>query len=262
MKTYDPADNARKSYDLAIETMREKLNGFRQERIGDCWLIQGDCREVLPLLPKVDAVVTDPPYGIGHSSNHGASWQRTQIANDADTSARDWVASWSGELPAVFFGTWKTPPIATARTCVVWDKGPASGMGDLSLPWKPSFELAYICGNGWVGARGEGVLRGPVIVTWESAGRVHPHQKPPWLAEHFMDRLPQAKTILDPFMGSGTTGVACVKLGRKFIGIELEPKYFDISCKRIRDAYAQPDMFVEQAKSEPAEQLSLLGAAE
>jgi DNA modification methylase len=63
-------------------------------------------------------------------------------------------------------------------------------------------------------------------------------------------------------MGSGTTGVACVKLGRKFIGIEIEPKYFDIACKRIRDAYAQPDMFVEQAKAKPAEQLDLLGAAE
>jgi hypothetical protein len=62
---YDAADNARKCYDVAIAAMREKLHGFRQERIGDCWLINADCKEVLPLLPKVDAVVTDPPYGIG-----------------------------------------------------------------------------------------------------------------------------------------------------------------------------------------------------
>jgi DNA modification methylase len=67
---------------------------------------------------------------------------------------------------------------------------------------------------------------------------------------------------MDPFMGSGTTGVAAVKLGRCFIGIEREPHYFDIACRRIRDAYAQPDMFVEQAKAAPAEQLDMLGAAE
>lgn len=66
---YDAADNARKCYDVAIAAMREKLHGFRQERIGDCWLINADCKEVLPLLPKVDAVVTDPPYGIGIAAN-------------------------------------------------------------------------------------------------------------------------------------------------------------------------------------------------
>ena len=68
--------------------------------------------------------------------------------------------------------------------------------------------------------------------------------------------LPDAETILDPFMGSGTTGVACAKLGRKFIGIEIEPKYFDIACKRIEEAYAQGDMFIEPPK--PAKQESLL----
>ena len=234
---------------------------MREEIIGDCRLILGDCRDILPTLGKVDAVVTDPPYGIAHSSNHGASWQRTQIANDQDTTARDGIAVWCGERPAVFFGTWKTPPTDTARACVVWDKGPAFGMGDLSLPWKPSFELAYICGDGWSGSRGEGVLRGSVVVSWESAGRVHPHQKPVWLAEHFLERLPDAHTILDPFMGSGTTGVACVKLGRKFIGIEIEPKYFDIACRRIEAAYKQPDLFIPRPSSKPV-QLNLLEAAE
>jgi len=232
----------------------------RREVIGACELYLGDCREILPTLPKVDAVVTDPPYGIAHSSNHGATWQKTQIANDGTTEARDWIVSWfDGDLPSVYFGTWKTPPVEGAKACVVWDKGPAFGMGDLSLPWKPSFELAYICGDGWLGSRGEGVLRGPVVVSWESAGRVHPHQKPQWLAEHFMERLPHAQTILDPFMGSGTTGVACVKLGRKFIGIEIEPKYFDIACRRIEAAYRQPDLFVDQPKPK-AVQLNLLEA--
>ena len=88
--------------------------------------------------------------------------------------------------------------------------------------------------------------------------RWHPTQKPLALLSWCIEKLPDnAHTILDPFMGSGTTGVACVKLGRKFIGIEIEPKYFDIACKRIRDAYAQPDFFVAPPAPKP-EQLSLL----
>ena len=85
--------------------------------------------------------------------------------------------------------------------------------------------------------------------------RQHPNEKPVSMVEHFL-RLHSVShnTILDPFMGSGTTGVACVKLGRKFIGIELEPKYFDIACQRIDDAYKQPDMFVEQPKKTTPEQ--------
>ncbi|MET3710395.1 DNA modification methylase [Sphingomonas trueperi] len=215
----------------------------RVEKIGRATLYLGDCRDILPTLQKVDAVVTDPPYGISHSSNYGASWAGTQIACDQDTSVRDAVAEWAKDLPRVFFGTWKTPPVQNARACVVWSKGPAFGMGDLSLPWKPSFELAYICGDGWTGRRGEGVLTGPVVVSWESAGRCHPHQKPDWLMAHFIERLPEAKTVLDPFMGSGTTGVAAVRMGRDFIGIEREPKYFDIACKRIEDAQRQGDLF-------------------
>ena len=75
--------------------------------------------------------------------------------------------------------------------------------------------------------------------------REHPTQKPVALMEWCIKHLPDtAQTILDPFMGSGTTGVACVNLGRKFIGIELDPGYFDIACKRITDAHRQADMFV------------------
>jgi DNA modification methylase len=76
----------------------------------------------------------------------------------------------------------------------------------------------------------------------------HPTQKPLALMKWCLSFLPDAQTILDPFMGSGTTGVACIKMGRKFIGIELEEKYFDIACKRIEGAYQQPDMFIEKEK--------------
>src|SRR5690606_15029615 len=87
--------------------------------------------------------------------------------------------------------------------------------------------------------------------------RHHPTQKPVALMSWCLTHIPNAKTILDPFMGSGTTGVACVKAGRKFIGIEREPSYFDIACERIRKAYAQPDMFVEATKAEQPKQESL-----
>jgi site-specific DNA-methyltransferase (adenine-specific) len=89
--------------------------------------------------------------------------------------------------------------------------------------------------------------------------RVHPTQKPVGVMDWCLKQLPkETETILDPFMGSGTTGVACVKLGRKFIGIELDPKYFDIACKRIEEAYKQPDLFIERPK---VEQLSLIAEA-
>lgn len=87
--------------------------------------------------------------------------------------------------------------------------------------------------------------------------RVHATQKPIEVMRWCLGFLPDAKTILDPFMGSGTTGVACVKTGRKFIGIELDPDYFDIACRRVREAYAQPDIFIEQPKPAVQDALAL-----
>jgi DNA modification methylase len=100
-------------------------------------LYLGDCREILPTLPKVDAVVTDPPYGINHSSSHGASWENTRIAGDNDTALRDEVLRDFENVAA--FGTWKTPPLQDTKGALVFDKGPAFGMGDLAFPWKGSF---------------------------------------------------------------------------------------------------------------------------
>ena len=256
---YDAADNSAKSYALAIETMREKLQSFHRVQIGDCTLHLGDCRESLPTIGRVDACITDPPYGIAHSTNHGASWENTQIVGDTDTSVRDAVLDGFDNVAA--FGTWKTPPIRDTKGCLVFDKGPASGMGDLRFPWKGSFELIYIRGSLWGGHRDEGVLRGHIQVTWEnpmsgSEGRSHPHQKPVSLCQALICKLPDSATILDPFMGSGTTGVACVKLGRKFIGIEIDEKYFGIACKRIEKVYAQPDFFIEPPQQK-ADQMRL-----
>lgn len=208
------------------------------------------------MVRRVDAVVTDPPYGISHSSNYGATWAGKEIAGDMDTSVRDWVVNWAGNRPQAHFGTWKTPPIAKARGCIIWDKGPAFGMGDLSFPFKPSFELAYLAGDGWHGSRDEGVIRGPVVVSWESKGRVHPHQKPVWLAETLI-RKTKADVICDPFMGSGTVGLACINLCRGFIGVEIDPGYFDIACRRISDALSRPRLPLAEPIQQPKQKAFL-----
>ena len=211
----------------------------------DARIINGDCLDVLRTLEpgSVDAVVTDPPYGIKHSAGRTphCSWYKRQINGDESTHLRDAIVAWAAErdLPWVCFGSWKRPAPKGCRGVLVWDKGPAFGCGDLSFPWKPSWELVYIGGPGWKGKRDEGVLRGPCVISWESRGRVHPHQKPTWLIEALLRKLPKASTILDPFAGSGTTGVACLQTGRRFLGIELSADYCAIAEKRLAEAREQ-----------------------
>lgn len=230
----------------------------RVERIGDCTLYLGWCEDVLPGLLGIDAVLFDPPYGIGHSSMGGprglASWQGTQIANDGDTATRDYIMVWAGSRPTACFGTWKVEPYPGARGCLIWDKGPAFGMGDLSFPWKPSFETLHIYGKGWAGERSEGVLRGPVVVSWESKGRTHPHEKPVWLFEHLIKKLPRDAVIVDPTMGSGTSAVACAKLNRAFIGIESDPGHYQTAVDRVTAAYRQSDLFLAAPAAKPVQQ--------
>ena len=217
-------------------------------QIGNAELWRGDCREVLPLLDQVDAVVMDPPYGYSYESNRTgktstAAWLNTTIANDHDTSARDIVLAWAGQRPWLAFGTWRVPKPEGVRGVLVWDKGPASGMGDLSFPWKGSWEEIYVGGKGWDGRRDEGVLKGYSIVTRVSMGRSHPNEKPVSLMRELMKKLPHGCMVLDPFMGCGATGVAAVNLGLRFVGVEIDRGYFDVACERIRRAQAQGALF-------------------
>ena len=193
-----------------------------------------DCLELMKDWPDgcVDLVLTDPPYGINHSSSYGASWQNTTIAGDSDTSVRDEVLDRWPRVAA--FGTWKTQPISKVRGVLIWDKGPAFGMGDLSFPWKPSWELIYVRGDRWEGKRDEGVLRGHIQVSWESKGRCHPHQKPVTLMMALLKKMPTASLILDPFCGSGTTCVAAKLLGRDYIGIDISEEYCKIARERLK----------------------------
>jgi DNA modification methylase len=203
-------------------------------------LWHGDCREVIPTLHGVDAVLCDPPYGIRHKTSRGATWEGKEIAGDGDTVLRDWVWQTFADKPRAMFGiSWRQPPPPDVRTVLIWDKGPAFGAGDLRMPWKPSWEEIYIGGTGWRWHRDEGVLRGPCVVSWESKGRVHPHQKPTWLFARLIEKLPEARTILDPFAGSGTTLLAAAEAGRQSVGVEVDDGYCAKAVARLEQWHAQ-----------------------
>jgi DNA modification methylase len=224
----------------------------RVEQIGLATLYLGDCREIAPTLERPAAVISDPPYGISFESNYVAStttacWMRQQIANDGDTAARDAILEWHQGAWAMFGSGRRDAPQATRGT-LIWDKGPASGMGDLSFPWKTSYELIFVGGDGWRGHRDEGVIKGHGIVTRASMGRVHPNEKPVSLMAYLISKAPHG-TIIDPFMGSGSTGVAAVQMRHPFIGIEIEPRYFDIACRRIEQAQRQGDLLRDIAEA-------------
>lgn len=210
----------------------------REEQIGDCRLILGDCLEVMPLLGKVDAVVTDPPYGIGRDGQKkttggnggrkayefkGWDIQRPPPeCFEAMTALSEHQVIWGGNYFADLL-----PPTAG---WIVWDKGQRINQSD--------GELAYSSFGGALRI----FTQNRVALMIE--GAQHPTQKPLEVMRHSILHIKGAQTILDPFMGSGTTLVACAKLGRKGIGIELDPDYFDIACRRVEEAYRQPDLFI------------------
>jgi site-specific DNA-methyltransferase (adenine-specific) len=212
------------------------MNPTWQSEDGSVQLYLADCLVVLPTLAagSVGAMVTDPPYGISFKSG----WTGSQIVNDTDTEVRDRALSCCANSPAIVFGSPTMPPPTGTKATLIWHRR-GSGMGDLSFPWKPDYEFIYIIGDGYSHTvRCSSVLSFP----WDTfrGNAFHPHQKPLPLMKYLLQRCPSAWTILDPFAGSGTTGVACVQLGRKFIGIEIDPGYFEIARKRISDALLQP----------------------
>lgn len=209
--------------------------------IGRARLILGDCRDILPTLGRVDAVVTDPPYGIGKDGqirttggNGGRKahdflgWDQERPEKaifDAILACSDSIIIWGGNyfadlLPAT--GKW-----------LVWDKGQRINQSDGELAW-----TSY-----------HGALRIKVMNRVELLmdGTEHPTQKPLRLMKWCIAQIPgEPQVILDCFAGSGTTGVAAVQMGREFIGIEREERYFQIACKRIEDAQRQGDFFLSE----------------
>lgn len=208
--------------------------------IGNATLYLGDCMDILPTLDKVDAVITDPPYGINENSKKVAS--RGKLAAPKDYGDFDWdkapppdalieLIRTKGQHQAFFGGNYFTLPPTSCW--LVWDK--LNGSNDFA-----DCELAW---TNWPKAVRRLQWRWNGMIRQGNEERYHPTQKPLEVMKWVIELCPKSETILDPFMGSGTTGVAAVQMGRKFIGIEREPKYFEIACKRIEDAQRTFDMF-------------------
>jgi DNA modification methylase len=227
---------------------------IKEERIGGQRLILGDCLKVMPLLGKVDAVVTDPPYGIGYSHGGGGGklarstvLDHKPIIGDDAPFDPSWLIALG--LPSILWGgnhfANRLPP---SQSWLTWDKRCAdysNDQADCEMAWTNLGFPARMFRHVW-----NGMLRGPESKT----PRVHPTQKPVALMEWCLGFLPNAQTILDPFMGSGTTLVACQRLGRSGTGIELDPDYFSIACKRVDEATRQPDLFVAPPPDKPVQE--------
>lgn len=214
--------------------------------IGNATLYLGDCMDILPTFDKVDAVITDPPYGIGadkgkkgtipfkggkayemawHTEN---TWDKDRPCKeifDLMVKNSEKAIIWGGN----YFADWLSPQ----GKWLWWDKCQTMPTyGDGELAWT---NLSGTTPKKFVWANNK--------IFADRTVRHHPTQKPLELMAWCIEQAGNPKTILDPFMGSGTTGVAAIQLGRKFIGIEREPKYFDIACKRIEQAVAQGQLF-------------------
>ena len=223
----------------------------REEIIGDCRLILGDCLEILPTLGNVDAVVTDPPYGMGFNTDsrrfsggardiqRGAGRaDRLIIGDDKPFDPAHWLAFPEAILWGANHYAQRLPVGSTLIWLKKYHEQYGTFLSDAEVGWQKGGHGVYAFHAPDSPARRRNEFDG------QSGDTAHPTQKPIALMGWCIERV-AAETILDPFMGSGTTGVACVNLGRKFIGIEIEPKYFDIACRRIEAAYAQPRLFAE-----------------
>ena len=204
------------------------------EVIGSATLYLGDCMDILPTLEKVDAVITDPPYGIGQDG--GA--QRTRGSKRTNGEKLGWdscrpskdifdLMEKSADVRIYWGGNYFADFLPATMGWLYWEKRMGGDFADGELAWT-SQNKALRQFDYWK----------------KNTGDEHPTQKPLPLMKWCIEQCKNnPQTILDPFMGSGTTGVAAVQMGRKFIGIERESKYFDIACRRIDDAQRSVDMF-------------------
>ena len=225
--------------------------------IGGATLYQGDCREILPTLGKVDLVLTDPPYGIRLNTNNSRFSGGTKgniakrgngigtangspIIGDDEIFNPSFILDYGKEQ--IVWGWNNFPDSLPCGACLVWIKrlDPAFGsfLSDAELAWM---------------SKGRGVYCHRDLSNNAIANdRVHPTQKPVSLMRWCIEKCSNPQTILDPFMGSASVGVAAMQMGRAFTGIEIDPRYFDIACRRIEDAQRQEDMFVPALRPAPS----------
>lgn len=201
---------------------------------GGITIYQGSILDHLDLLDQADVIVCDPPYGMGYATHTGGRWAQTKITGDEDTSVRDAVlASWAPR-PALVFGRWTEAKPPGTRQVLTWEKGlDHGGLGDLSLPWRRNTEEIYVIGKGFLAPT---TTRSAVLRHRAPANghpRYHPTQKPVALMRELLSVCPEEWVILDPFMGSGSTLRAAADLGRRAIGVELDPGYVETALRRL-----------------------------
>ena len=211
--------------------------------IGLATLYLGDCADILPTIGKVDAVVTDPPYGIGykHSGKAKGKWEKANShAIYMDDKEFDPKPYFLAKKIIMFGADHFARHLPQGGVFHIWDKecgrtNRFDSFSDAEIFWTNFSCKRRVIRYMWKGLQVENPA--------QDQERFHPTQKPVFVMSQIIEMCRDSNFILDPFMGSGTTGVAAVQMGRKFIGIEREQKYFDVACKRIEMAQAQERLF-------------------
>jgi site-specific DNA-methyltransferase (adenine-specific)/modification methylase len=251
-------ESAENAANLGVPCVAPCYNAVRKEVIGDCVLYQGDCTVILPQLPDFDLILTDPPYGIGEAA--GKNKSRTKAAKATDYGCDEWDNAppefWvfllmsAKSTNAIFWGG-NYFGLPASPCWLVWDKNNgANDFADCELAWTNLEKAVRMIKHRWNGMLQQNMK--------QKEKRVHPTQKPLPVMEWCLSHVPNAKTVCDPFMGSGTTGMACARKGLNFVGIEREAKYFDIACERITEAYrTKPRLFEATGITEQPKQRGL-----
>ena len=226
---------------------------MRKEVIGNCTLYNGDCLEILKEVDSFDALISDPPYGIedmvGGYGRKGFTIAGDKTIEVCANMARAVVEHHENIWMMTFFSCRISPTFFKAMPSeyyfgeIIWDKK-APGMGK-QIRYQHENVAVFKIGNPADLNDGFSVAK-----SYRSDEQsVHTHQKPTALMKRLIEMTPGG-TVCDPFMGSGSTGVACVKLGRPFIGIELDPAHFETCLRRIEAAAKEPDMFAASTVQE------------
>ena len=249
----DPLQQVRRDESVACPSCGRMPHEQRSGQSGSPLLAvsQQPSQAAMVEFPEGWAILTDPPYGLGPLWSGGGgtrknSWQfDPKEAKSWDAKPPEWLVGAIGHAtPAIVWGG-NYLRFAPSRAWLVWDKGiPDFTTGHSELAWTNLNQPI----------RNFRIFPNVITPTGRDGKKLHPTQKPVALMQWCLGFLPDAKTILDPFMGSGTTGVACQRLGRRFIGIEIDPDYFAIACKRIDEATRQPHLFVKPAEPRPVQE--------
>lgn len=210
----------------------------RREVIGNATLYLGDCLEILPTLPKVDAVITDPPYGVRLEYGNEIDDTPEMLSSMVPLFMR--LALDAAPLVSVTPGNLNQYVYPAPTWTLCWFNRAGAGSG----PWGFSCWQPILC-YGQDPYLKAGLGRRPDFIEWSEAAEKngHPCPKPYQFMYRWIQRVSLHGSILDPFMGSGTTGSAAVQLGRAFIGIEIHEPYFEIACERIENAQRQTRLF-------------------